>query len=326
MKKSFLPSCTLKLLAALAGLFVANATLAAILTVTSTNDSGTGTLREMVQGSQPGDTINFAFAPPRNIQMADLLVDNDSTLPPQSILLGTDIVIDHDLIINGASGGNYNQVISGDFYSRIFTIRGGNVTISNLDLVYGAGNGDWYGTPEQFYPGTGGAIYNGAEAGPVDLELYNCFFDENQGTGGAIYNSSYSNTFMRLVNCTFFGNVDEDGGGAIRNDGVMWLTNCTITGNYSDTAGAIRNEGVMFLYSCTIYQNFSYADPGFNPPATDLGVGGLELDDLSGTLMFNTIVAGNIGGQEGSDIIQSEFPNEFISLGYNFIGITNGAG
>lgn len=89
-------------------------------TVTSALDDGsTGTLRYKVENACPGDIIQF-----------------DPSLLNSTITLSSEIVIDHNITINGL--GMSNLTLSGNNTNRIFNIASGiNSTISNLSMING---------------------------------------------------------------------------------------------------------------------------------------------------------------------------------------------
>lgn len=92
---------------------------AATITVTNTNDSGAGSLRQAVIGAASGDTILFAAG-----------------LSGQTITLTTgEIAINKSLTI----GSNVPITISGNNASRVFNIsNSGTVTLTGLTIRDGA--------------------------------------------------------------------------------------------------------------------------------------------------------------------------------------------
>lgn len=102
---------------------------AATLTVTSTADSGDGSLRDAVAAAQNGDTIVF-----------------HTKLKNQTITLtGGELVVATDLVIDGRLAPHVT--VSGDNASRVFHIDGGaTVTIANLTIADGLVVDDRNGT------------------------------------------------------------------------------------------------------------------------------------------------------------------------------------
>jgi predicted outer membrane repeat protein len=151
----------------------------AILTVSTTANSGAGSLREAIASARSGDTIQFA-----------------ASLANQTITLNSQIAIDvgKNLIIDGA--GATNLTISGNNASRIFQLNSNSatptrLTVKNLTLANGY-------TAEQ-----GGAI-NTTHQGALTIE--NVSFNNNVADkgGGAIF-SAFEGS-LTVTNSRFDGN------------------------------------------------------------------------------------------------------------------------
>ena len=121
-KRIWIISCRICLLAAIILLPVTGPiqqAAAASLIVTSTEDSGAGTLREAVANALPGDTI--AFAP---------------DLPGDEITLSSQINLNKNLTIIGP--GTKQLTISGGGQSQVFVISASTaVTITSLTIADG---------------------------------------------------------------------------------------------------------------------------------------------------------------------------------------------
>src|SRR5438105_812688 len=78
--------------------------LAATLTVTTINDGGPASLRQLINVASPGDTINFSITGTITLTNGELLITND-------------------LAILGP--GPTNLVISGNFSNRVFEVASG---------------------------------------------------------------------------------------------------------------------------------------------------------------------------------------------------------
>ncbi len=114
-------------------------------TVTNTNNSGGGSLRDAVANTPSGGIVDF-----------------DPGLAGSTIVLGTEIVIDKSLTIAGPGPGLLT--VSGNNVTRIFNIIAGqDVTISGLRLFNGSST-------------IGAAINNG---GALNLVINNCVFESN---------------------------------------------------------------------------------------------------------------------------------------------------
>src|SRR5688572_24922441 len=96
-------------------------TRAATITVTSTADSGAGTLRAALASAANGDTINFSLPTPATITLTN-----------------GELFITNDLAITGP--GAVNLAIGGNTNSRVFNIASNcTVTLSGLAIRDGQG-------------------------------------------------------------------------------------------------------------------------------------------------------------------------------------------
>ena len=236
---------------------------AATWTVTNSNDSGAGSLRNAISQAGSGDTVNFNLTYPATISLSS----------------GA-LTIQQNLTISGP--GSSNLAISGGFLNRLFSIASANVSISGLTLTGGA---DFPGAS-----GTGGAILNSGTLNLANCTVSGSFVNasipsgqDGTSTGGAIANSGT----MTLTNCLVTGNTaggyGNGAGGAIYNSGTLTITGSTISGNAAEggnglpaSGGGIYNVGTLTITGSTISGNTAY-----------LGIGGSG----SGGGIFN---AGNL--------------------------------
>jgi hypothetical protein len=185
-----------------------------IITVTNTNDSGLGSLRQAFADANDGDTIDF-----------------DPSLKGQTIsLTSAELVINKSIIISGF-GPNLLAVSRAQKAPafRIFDLMPGrSVTIQGLTISNGL-------APEF---GCGGGIL---DEGSV-LSLINCTVSGNStdGTGGGICVDA--NATLTIDSSTLSGNYAGDYGGSIANSGMLIINNSTLSGNRGEfAAGAILN-------------------------------------------------------------------------------------
>src|SRR5438874_4005714 len=109
---------------------VALSTQAATITVTNTNDSGGGSLRQAIADAHNGDIVRFGITGTITLATDELLVDKSVT-------------------INGP--GSDNLTVTGSGFSRVFHVSGAvTATIAGLTITNGS---DWDGFG-------GGGIYN----------------------------------------------------------------------------------------------------------------------------------------------------------------------
>jgi hypothetical protein len=255
---------------------------AATNTVTSNLDDGSsGTLRQMISTSAPGDTINFA---------ADL---SGSTI----LLTGGQIAFYNSLTVD-ASALPAGIQINGNAVSRIFEVDSGEVVLNSLTITNGVGIGS--GAIGVGAATLGGAIYNSAYG---TLTLVNCTLSGNQVTGGN--GGGGTNTFGPIG-----GNGDSGAsgfGGAIYNIGWLNLTNCTLSGNQATGGGGGGGGGS------------SNGTGGNGGPGGSGGGGAIYNDNgltlINCTLCGNQVSGGNGGGGGGGYYRMGNGGNGGASLG-----------
>jgi hypothetical protein len=161
------------------------------VTVTNTNDSGPGSLRQALADAHDGDFINFATA-----------------LREQTITLTNgELLVDKSITILGP--GSTNLTVSGNGMSRVLHIGSGTiVSVSGMTITGGV----------MLFPndGNGGGVLNDH----ATLRLTNCAVDFNgAANGGGIYNDGSSGSAtLTIINSTVSGNFSPAGAG-IFNDG-----------------------------------------------------------------------------------------------------------
>ena len=209
---------------------------AATFVVTSTADSGPGTLRQAVLDAAPGDSITFSVT--------------------GTINLLSQIGIDKNLTISGP--GAASLTISGGNAVRIFNIVSVNVNISGLTIANGNAGAD-----------NGGGIFNFGGS----LTLNNVIFTNNQapgGSGGAIYQNQGSLTVM---NSAFNGSSSAtDGAGIMATDLPLMVSNCTFANNTATTgfgggfrwASGTNSANTLRVLNSTFSNNHAARGSGIN--------------------------------------------------------------
>src|SRR5215471_3535129 len=197
---------------------IALSTQAATITVTNTNDSGPGSLRQTLAAANDGDTINFGVTGTITLVTGQLLVNKN-------------------VIISG-SGTNY-LAVDANHASRVFYIASGKaVIISRLTIANGSAP----------FAANGGGINNDHAI----LTVSECALSDNSAlNGGGIFNDgSAGNATLTVLNSTFSGNTVGAGGGGIFNNGErsgsasLSVNNSTLIGNSTPFDGAgILNDG-----------------------------------------------------------------------------------
>lgn len=212
----------LTLLLALFAFSWPNTAHAATLTVTTTADSGAGSLRNQIAAATAGDTIDF-----------------DASLSGQMITLTSgEIIIDKNLIIDGSALAEM-VTISGNNNSRIFQVSGflnGTVTFNNLRLINGLASNN-----------NGGAVLIADSfGGSKNISFTQMVFENNVATfaGGAVRVSEPGT--VTITQSTFVNNNAGSFGGAIENsNSSISISNSTFMGNQANAGGAVYNAGSM---------------------------------------------------------------------------------
>src|ERR1043166_7249209 len=218
------------------------------ITVTNTNDSGPGSLRQALATANDGDTIGF-----------------DSSLNGQVITLTSgELTVNNSIIISGP--GANQLAVDGNAAGRVFHISPGRtVIISGLTIRNGSSSSE------------GGGIYNDRAA----LTLNNCVVSGNFSSfdGGGIYNYGQGGSATLTLNSSTVSGNSTPGnfqGGGIYNFGqsgsaTVMLNKSTVSGNFAGSGGGILNYSApMIITDSTISANSaaSYGGGIFNTFAT----------------------------------------------------------
>lgn len=260
----FFPKLPFRLFFAAAWVCVGMAPAArgAVDTVTTTADSGPGSLRNTIAAAGSGDTIAFSSA----------LAGQTIYLTSGELLIGQNLTIDASALSGGIA-------INGTGSSRVLEI--GSETVVNLNeltVTNGYVNDD-----------TGAGVL--LDDATCSLTASNCIFSGNSGDeyGGAI--SSFGT--LTLNNCTVAGNsAIAFGGGIFGEGGVITLNNCTLSENsVSDGGGGgIESEfGTLTLNDCIVSSNVANAFGG-----------GIDAEDEGALALTNCIFLGNLSGTGGA--------------------------
>ena len=251
---------------------LAVSTRATTITVTNTNDSGPGSLRQALAIATDGDTIDATGISGVITLTAGVLIVNKS------------------VTINGP--GAEILAIDGNAASTVFQVMSmAPVTISGVTIRNGHGN-------------FGGGILNN---GPAELTLMNSTLSGNAGGfGGAIYNGGaltilnstlsgnmagsdgagvYNATTLTITNSTFSGNTAHGSGGGCLNGGMLLIANSTVSGNSAGFAGGVYNIGTLNIGNTVLKRGDSGANLTVSSGGTVTSRGyNLSSDDAAGFL------------------------------------------
>lgn len=275
---------------------------AATFTVTSTGDSGAGSLRQAIadaNANSGADVIDFNLSLPAVITPLTRLpaTEGDLTIAGPGARL---------LTIDGA-GGNIHGITVGRFAGRVAS----DAIIEDLTIT-----GFWVN-------GGAGAAFNltntsgGGFVSSITLNRVTVRDCRQTASGGVV---SFSTGSFTATDCEFSNCMAGGTGGTFNSSGsasfptTLTLTNCTLNGNSAgNTGGAIHftGSGAITLNSCTIAGNTS-----------GQGGGGISIASAGiSCTMTNTIVAGNTSTAQPSD----DIAGTFTSAGYNLVQVTAGA-
>jgi hypothetical protein len=293
------------------------ATQAATLTVTSTADSGTGTLRQAIADAAPGDTINFSLPALSEIVLTSGQLEVNKSLNISGP--GSDVLT---VTRNTGAGSNSFRIFffaagTASYNVSGLTISGGNAGTSSGGGILNRGNLNLSGV--RIYlntAATGGGLYN---SGTMNVTNSTILLNRSitAGGGGGLYNAGS----MNVTASEFASNTAETTGAAIFNEvgSPLFLVNSTISDNFttintsagSSVGGAFYTRGYVSMTNCTITANFSsvaggiYISPTVNPRVE----------------ARNTIIAKNTAAFSSPDLSGGTL----FSLGYNLFGNSSGA-
>ena len=281
----------------------------ATINVTSTADSGAGTLRQAIidLNAQAGShTITFTGL--------------SGTITRASVLP----TLNRSMTITGP--GLSNLTISGNNLYRVFVLSSGTLTfnISGLTIA----NGRAAGT----YPAsTGGGVFNPFSGSAPTLNIDSCYFTGcYAGYGGS---AIFSQGPLTVTNTSFVSNTGVSTGSVVSSfGGTATIGNCTFSGNavtpYSNNANS----------SCTVYNcTFSGNTGGCGGIAFETSAsvtvlsstisgntgtfgGGFYLGAYTSLTLKNTIISGNTGGVGVKDFNSYQEGKPITSAATNIIG------
>jgi hypothetical protein len=297
------------------------------LTVTSTADSGAGSLRDTIAAANNGDTIQFAAAlngQTIGLNSTELLVDKDITIsgPGASVLAvsrisgifrifhiqpGRTVVIEGLTISNGYSHGpgaglfndqatlTLNSCVVGGNVSD--SMAGGGIsnfgtnatlTILNSSVIGNFNNGLGFGNG-----GEGGGIHSNGI-----LTIDNSIISDNSvtprapnpGRAGGIFSSGS----LEITNSTIRNNNGGSTGGGILSGGPMTITSSTVTDNETIGSGGGIVCGSGTIRNCTISGNTAVFKDSGNGGGIYSGGGTLTIT--------NSTISGNSADRHGGGI------------------------
>jgi predicted outer membrane repeat protein len=286
------------------------------ITVTNTNDSGPGSLRQALADANDGDTVGFAVTGTIGLTTGELVIDKNVTISgPGSNLL----------TVRPSQGGFFR--VFHVMPSHSITIQG--VTISFGYAGFAQGGGIYLdehvtatiadcSLTNNYTGDIGGAIFIDGYGGGATLTVLNSTITgntagtaEHGGMGAGIYSSA--GTFM-IIDSTVSNNTawtdnsyfGGHGGGIVSGGGgTLEISNTTISGNQAgiDGGGVSIFSGTATITNSTISGNVA----GFTQPG-EIGAGG-GVSNFGTLMIINSTISGNHahgstfkGGGEGGGI------------------------
>jgi hypothetical protein len=245
------------LLIALSPAAFSTSTYAVTFSVTSTADSGTGSLRQAITDAVAGDVITF----------------NLSGCPCTITLTSGELVINKDLTIDGSG---QSITVSGDNATRVMQVSEGSTLILNALTIADATTGGGIGGGGILNAGTlnvsnstfsnNRSDYGGGIANVGTMTISNSTFSNNrssasQGGGGAIY-TSYLGP-LTVKNSTFSDNRAINFGAGIYSSGPLTVSNSTFSNNRAiNFGGGIYISSPLTVNSSTFSNNDAFEGGG----------------------------------------------------------------
>jgi CSLREA domain-containing protein/uncharacterized repeat protein (TIGR01451 family) len=270
--------------------------------VTNSNDSGAGSLRQVIADAAAGSAITF------------------QTGVTTVTLTSAELAINKNLTIDGGAAG-VTLTRSGATQFRIFNISSGTVELKKLTISNGnhpsqAGGIQNSGTLTMTECAvTGNTAPQGAGLqNDGSLTMTNCTISGNTttGSGGGL---AMFGTTTTLTNCTVSGNTASggSGGGFSISSGTLNLTNCTVANNTALDGGALSLSGSTHVLKNTIVANNTATS------TSNENISGT----VSSTSSFNLIGVGGAGGlTDGVNANQVGVANPLLDVLANNGGYT----
>src|SRR5436190_9103760 len=270
---------------------------AATITVTNTNDSGAGSLRQALAVAHDGDRITFAVSGTITLTSGALVVAKSVTIsgpgadqlsivgiPFQSVFAVSAATISGLTIRNGAVGiDNFgtltvrNCVISG-------MSVGGIHNVSSLTVVNSNVSDNFFG------------IYNiTGEFGVVIATILSTTVSGNSAGGVvAVPHFFGGRAYITIIDCTISGNFSTTGGGGIfATNTSLSVANSTISGNSTGSSG-----GGISVSGSDLVPGSSIENSTISGNSAKTSGGGIS----GGATVENSTISGNSAKTSGGGI------------------------
>jgi predicted outer membrane repeat protein len=196
---------------------------AANITVTNTNDSGPGSLRQALANANNGDTINFAVTGAISLTSGGLGITKNVTISGPGA---------HQLAVNG----NQALFVFGVFPQRTVSISG--LRIRNAQVGVYNNQGTVSVTNCVLSGNSGAGLYNHAGA---SMTVANSNISNNSGTGADNQGT------LTVTSCV----LSDNSNAGISNSGTVTVSNCALSGN----SGGMTSFGTLTVSNCFVSGN-----------------------------------------------------------------------
>lgn len=218
-------------------------TQATASTVTTTNDSGPGSLRQAILDANASGGGEITFY---NVTGTITLL---SSLPT----LAANITI--------AGPGTNLLAVSGNNLVQVFSVAAGSTSVlSGLTIADGLVVNSLSPPNPDYQPIGGAGLSNAGSLSLLGCVITNCLGLQYGVFGNGVYNVGH----LLMINCLVAGchnastyGVDGVPGGGVLNDGSLTMENCTVFDCSAYYGGGIENEGTGLLTNCIIDSCFS---------------------------------------------------------------------
>ncbi|WP_395736869.1 beta strand repeat-containing protein [Prosthecobacter sp.] len=211
---------------------------AALFIITSTADSGPGSLRSILT------------AVPQEVSAPITFAASFTTSYIGSVILSTPVVIPAGISATlDASSIPGGLTLSGGGVTSIFTVSSGaSLSLTGITLTGARG-------------GPGAAIYNQGT-----VALTRCTLSGNSAGTNSFGGAVCSTGSLSLTQCTLSGNSATYGGAIFIQNDTAVLTQCTLSGNSADSSGGFGgaicvNAGTLTLAGCIVAGNQAPTGP-----------------------------------------------------------------
>ena len=307
----------------------ASPTHAATITVTNTNDSGLGSLRQGLHDANDGDTITFAVTGTIALSSGGLPINKNITIsgpgPDQLSIDGNQaslvfgIFPDKTATISGLSirngqtgllndGGTLtvsNCAVSGNSEVGLLNDGHGVLTVSHCVVSGNSGGGilNGYGVLTVIYCDVSGNSYGIYNNNIGDASVSNCIISSNHSYGGVFNDCGTGgpNDHILGVNLTIANTIisDNSESGLFNQGCLVMILDSTLSGNSAgqENAGGgisspstFKRPGSITIINSTISGNSAGAG------------GGISASDWTGLTIVNSTISGNSAGAYGGGI------------------------